>query len=427
MVLRNSIASYLPTNALPHRDWLERTSEFLSSAHIGLRAGIGWVFELGINPDMPFYQKKNLALINRVSFLSLLLALPGTFLLILMGFGHPYSLLISGVLTACLVLSLNGAKQVEWSKTLFAYAPAVIILVFTLLEMSSGNLNNSLRYILARQGLCFGLLIPILIYGFEDRWKVVGVLGACVLLFLIFDVASLRLGAFQAGPVTGLSSGLFSVLSMLQYSSLAACVLYMQSITMQHEHKTQLSNEKLYRLAIRDGMTGLFNHSFMEQYITDAINHSRRSKDPFALLMIDVDFFKQVNDNFGHNAGDDVLISLVDVLNRSKRSTDYLGRWGGDELILLLTDTNLSGAAHMAEKLRQLVDDHVFPHCKKLSISLGASEYKDGDSLASLIERADAAMYRAKRGGRNRSEVESTAISSQPSAVSYQPEKIYYS
>ena len=410
MELRNSLTSYIPTEDLPQQAWAEQIKRSLSSAQVVLRASIGWVFELGITPAMPFYQKKNLALINRVSFISLLMALPGTFLLILMGFGHPFSLLVSGVLAACLILALNGAKRVEWSKTLFAYAPAILILIFTLLELKSGSLDNPLRYILYFQGMCFGLLIPILIFGFDARRKVVGVLGGCLLIYMIFMVASMR-PVFQEVNITGMSHGLFSVLSMLQYTALAACVLYMQSYTMQHELQAQHSNEKLYRLAIKDGMTGIFNHTFMEQYIADAINRSKRSKNPLALLMIDVDFFKQINDNFGHNLGDEVLIRLAQVLSSSKRSTDYLGRWGGDELILLLTDTNLTGAANLAEKLRRLVEDHTFPHSRHLSISLGVSEYRDGDSQASFIERADAAMYRAKRGGRNRVEVQRAAIS----------------
>ncbi len=406
MEWRNNINHYISAEDLNISLQRKQISARLSSTLDVMHTCAGWIFELGIKPEMPFYQKKNLALINRVSFISLLLAFPGTFLLIMMDFGHPFSLLISGVLMVCLILGFNGARRVEWSKTLFAYAPAVIILSYTLLELSLGSLDHPLNYLLARQGFCFALLIPIMIFGFEDRQKVVGTLGVCVLIFLLYDIGSMRLGSFQEVNITGLSHGLFSVLSVLQYAGLAGCVLYMQSYTMQHELQAQRSSEKLKSMAIKDGMTGLFNHSFMEQLIGDAINRSKRSKNPLALIMVDVDLFKQINDNFGHNTGDTVLIRLAKLLNSSKRSTDYLGRWGGDELILLLTDTNLPGAANLAEKLRSLVNNHSFPHCKHLTISLGAGEYQDGDSLSSFIARADVAMYQAKRGGRNRVEIE---------------------
>jgi diguanylate cyclase (GGDEF)-like protein len=431
MELRHSFARYVTTNDQPLQPWVERAFVFLSSAQVELRAGLAWVFYLGITAEMQFYQRKNLGLINRITFLSLLMALPGTFLLILLGFTHPFSLLLCGMLVSCSILALNGVKLVEWSKILFAFTPACLIVVFTLLELDSAASVNSLMYILLRQGLCFGLLLPILIYGFEERRKVVEAIGVCLLIFMIFEVASMRLGAFQGEPLDGVSHGLFSLLSMLQYAVLGACIYFMQSYTIQHELEVQRSTEKLHRLAIRDGMTGIFNHTFMEQYISDAINRSKRSRDPLALLMIDVDFFKRINDTFGHNAGDEVLKELVHVLTKSTRSTDYLGRWGGDELVLLLTDTNLLGAANLAEKLRRLVAEHQFSHCNHLTISLGASEYRDGDTSVTLVERADGSMYRAKRSGRNRMEVEKPAvsfqqveISTQQSAVSYKQEVV---
>ncbi len=214
MEWRNNINHYLPAEDLNLSPRMKQISARLSSTLDVMHACVSWIFELGIRPEMPFYQKKNLALINRVSFISLLLAFPGTFVLLLMGFGHPFSLLISGVITVCLILGFNGARHVEWSKKLFAYAPAVIILGYTLLELSSGSLDHPLNYLLARQGLCFALLIPIMIFGFEDRQKVVGVLGICVLLFLLYDVGSMRLGAFQDSEYHRLESwAFFSVIS----------------------------------------------------------------------------------------------------------------------------------------------------------------------------------------------------------------------
>jgi diguanylate cyclase (GGDEF)-like protein len=405
MESRNSIAPYITPEDLPGWRGLEKTSTKLASAKQVLQAGINWIFTLGVRPEMPFYQIKNLALINRVSFAGLLLALPGSFLLLLAGFDHPLSLLVSSVSILCMILTLNVARQVQWAQFIFAFSPPAIILSYTLLELSAGGLNDPLAYILARQGLCLALLLPVMIYGFEQsrKWLIIDVVVA---IFLFFEVASVYLGATFVRNGIGMSQGIFSVLSVLQLAGLSACVLYMQGYTMRHEQQVRQSNEKLKGMVIRDGMTGLFNHSFVEQLISDAINRGKRSKTPLSLLIIDVDFFKQINDSYGHNSGDEVLSRLAKLLEGSKRSTDYLGRWGGDELLLLLTDTNLQGAAMVAEKLRSLVENHTFPHNRHLTISLGASEYCTQDNVAGFIGRADAAMYRAKRGGRNRVEIQ---------------------
>jgi diguanylate cyclase (GGDEF)-like protein len=403
--MEQDISNYTTTQESAPSPWKEQISSQPSSTQSVLRACLSWVFELGISPEMSFYQKKNLALVNAAAFGSLLMAMPVTFVLILMEFGHPFSLLISSVLWACLILGFNGAKRVEWSKALFAFMPGVVMLSYSLLELSSKGLEQPLNYLLARQGFCFSLLLPVIIYGFEDRQKVAGVAGVCGLIFLGYEVGSMQLGAFQEAEIMGLNHGLFTVLSLLQFAGLSACVLYTQNYIVQHARHTEQANEKLKSLAIHDGLTGLFNHNFMVQMIADAINRARRSATPLALLMIDVDFFKQINDSLGHNTGDEVLVRLTRLLNHNKRSTDYIGRWGGDELLMLLTDTRLSGAYNLAEKLRVLVENEVFPHGKLLTISLGASEYQDRDTSASFIARADAALYRAKRSGRNKVEL----------------------
>jgi len=398
------INHYLTAKNLNAAPLMGQVSTQLSSTRSVLRQCIDWVFELGISGNMPFYQKKNLALINATTFVSLLLALPFTFMLILLGFNHPFSLLICGALTTCLILSLNGARRVEWSKALFSFTPAIIIVIYSLLEISGQGLSQPLNYILTRQGLCFSLLIPILIYGFESRQKVIAAVGICLLIFLGYEVGSMRLGSFLGENISGLSHGLFTLLSVLQYAGLAGCILYLQSYSLQHADQVQRSSEKLKRMAIRDGLTSVFNRRFVEGLIGDAINRSKRSGTPLSLLMIDVDYFKQINDTYGHNAGDEALVELTQLLKNNKRSTDYLGRWGGDELVMLLTDTSLSGAENLAEKLRRLVENQAFSHGRHLTISLGASQYREGDTIANFVARTDEAMYRAKRAGRNKVE-----------------------
>jgi diguanylate cyclase (GGDEF)-like protein len=411
MELRHSLIPNHPVKSLPRQPLLEHTALFISSAQAELRAGLGWVLELGITPSLPIYRQKNLVLINCITFASLLLALPGTFVLILMGFNHPFSLLFSWVFTGGVVLTLNGLQRVSWAELLFAFAPATLTVTFSLLELSSTGNTDLLATILSRQGLCLALLLPILIYGFEERSKVTGVLGSCTLIYLVFEIASMHLGAFQTVSLPGFSHGLFTVLSGLQYIGLAGCVLYVQNYSLKQAQQAQTAHQKLRAIAIRDGLTGIFNHTFVEQLIVDAINRTHRSNSPLSLLMIDIDAFKLVNDTWGHNAGDAALKGLVGLLNSNIRTTDYLGRWGGDELLLLLTDTDLAGAINLADKLRQLVEQARFPFCQHLTISLGACTYRDGESPTSFIGRADAAMYRAKRGGRNRVEAQRAAQS----------------
>ena len=381
---------------------MEQINTQLSSAHSVLKATVGWIFELGISADMPYYQRANLALINRAAFISLLLAIPGTFVLILMGFPHPFTLLLTGVITGSLSLGFNAAKRVNWTLYLSGFSPAFILLAYSLLEFSIGSFTQILHYVIIRQALCFALLLPILFFGYDARQRAVGLLGIGMLVLLAFDTGSMQFTVFGNETISGLDHGLFTVLSLFQYLALSGCVLFLQAQTRTHESRLQYERENLQKLAIKDGLTGLYNRKFMEELISDAINRSKRTHTPLALLMIDVDYFKQINDNFGHNAGDETLLSLTHLLDSHKRSTDYLGRWGGDELVLLLTNTDLSGAANLAEKLRQLVHQHLFAHKKQLSISLGASEYQDGDSPASFIAQADAALYQAKRSGRNK-------------------------
>jgi diguanylate cyclase (GGDEF)-like protein len=348
---------------------------------------------------MPFYLKSNLVLINKLAFLGLLMALPGSFVLMLAGFDHSNTLMLVGVLLSCLVLGLNAARLVQWGQAVFGFSPAAVLLTFTLSELSSGGLTNPLLYVLARQGLVLSLLLPILLFGYEksQRWIT---LCECMVVLLLFDVFSFR----TANPLvsSATTQGFFAVLSLLQFTGLSICLIYLQAHTIDNQHLVAVSNQKLQDQAIRDGMTGLFNHTFMEQMITDAINRARRSRDPLSLLMIDIDLFKQVNDTLGHNAGDEVLVQLARLIEANKRSTDYFGRWGGDELVLLLTDTNLQGAGLLAEKLRTRVNTQTFSRGLHLSISLGASTFQEGDTPASFVERADAAMYTAKRSGRNR-------------------------
>jgi len=163
--------------------------------------------------------------------------------------------------------------------------------------------------------------------------------------------------------------------------------------------------ETLRSQAIRDPLTGLFNRRYMEETIERELNRVRRLGGPLGVVMMDLDHFKQYNDTFGHQAGDEILTALGNLLKSQVRGEDIACRYGGEEFLLIMPGTSAEVALERAEMLRQLVKEmHLhYPGLKPISLSLGVAVFPDhGDTSLEIIRAADAALYRAKRAGRDR-------------------------
>lgn len=163
-------------------------------------------------------------------------------------------------------------------------------------------------------------------------------------------------------------------------------------------------NRQLERLAVTDQLTGLYNRLRLNQVIEEESLRGQRYASNFVLMMIDIDHFKLVNDTFGHQVGDLVLVGIANTLRDSVRQIDMVGRWGGEEFLVLCREADLEGALVLAEKLRSAVQAQVFPEVGHKTISVGVTAFHIDEELATLLARADAALYRAKHGGRNRVE-----------------------
>lgn len=168
------------------------------------------------------------------------------------------------------------------------------------------------------------------------------------------------------------------------------------------------TQEKLEMLASVDPLTGLLNRRAILNKLDESIKHSRRYEINLSVIMLDIDHFKEVNDNYGHFIGDHVLKKIALFLQRKIRDTDAAGRLGGEEFLVVLPKAIMSSALTVAERIREnlattkmknLIGD-VF----SITVSQGVASYKPGDSVSSLISRADDAMYSAKQNGRNRVE-----------------------
>lgn len=121
-------------------------------------------------------------------------------------------------------------------------------------------------------------------------------------------------------------------------------------------------------------------------------------------MIIDVDYFKKVNDTFGHQVGDTTLIEVANILKTNTRETDIVGRWGGEEFVIICPNTNLDGIKILASNIREKIEKHQFPVIGNKTASFGATIYQENDNLENLIARADSALYNAKNNGRNRVE-----------------------
>lgn len=156
------------------------------------------------------------------------------------------------------------------------------------------------------------------------------------------------------------------------------------------------------RESLTDTLTGALNRKGFDQILSAEIYRSQRYGSPFCLVLIDVDNFKKVNDELGHEVGDQVLVELCDLIAPRLRQTDALARWGGDELVVVLPGQGIEGGIGLAQKLRRLVEGHHFAHGRAVCFSAGVAALRLDEERAALFARLDERLYRAKRSGRNR-------------------------
>ncbi|WP_281950508.1 sensor domain-containing diguanylate cyclase [Nitrosophilus kaiyonis] len=161
------------------------------------------------------------------------------------------------------------------------------------------------------------------------------------------------------------------------------------------------TNEKLKLLSETDQLTKIYNRRKIIEILEEECEKSKRFSSPLSLIMIDIDFFKNINDTYGHLVGDKILIEFSSVLKKSIRKIDHLGRWGGEEFLIIAVGDKKEDAKIFANKIKKIIENHSFPKIKKLTASFGITEYNKDMSLENFIKKADTALYKAKKSGRN--------------------------
>ena len=159
-------------------------------------------------------------------------------------------------------------------------------------------------------------------------------------------------------------------------------------------------NQELEHLVQTDSMTKLYNHKAILDFLSEEMSRSDRNEQALSIILLDIDDFKKINDRFGHQVGDQVLIKISDIIKHSLRTIDRVGRYGGEEFLVLLPNTNLNAGRLYALRLQSLLREYKLPNLETLTMSGGLAEYT-GESIDALIKQADQLLYQAKKAGKN--------------------------
>jgi len=258
-------------------------------------------------------------------------------------------------------------------------------------EVSTGNILNfwAIKYgrpLLVEQG-----------HNAQSDGLMQAVGATCALVVPMF-VSNRVMGSLQ----------IFRTKSDKPFTKEDAQLLWILSLVAENLLTREYANEGLLRFAFTDYLTGLRTRGYFEQQLELEFKRAERKQQKFALLMIDIDHFKVLNDTFGHHVGDQLLRDVTSILMKDMREVDTVARYGGEEFVIILPETTETGAVFVAQRLRRAVDQAKFfagsPHSvQHLTISIGVAVYDtDAQFKRDLIEFADAALYAAKHAGRNR-------------------------
>lgn len=178
-------------------------------------------------------------------------------------------------------------------------------------------------------------------------------------------------------------------------------ILYgiIEDITIQEEQKRSVE-----LLLATDKLTGLYNRHKIDSSLNIELKRAKRHGTNLSLIISDIDKFKLINDNYGHLTGDDVLVQIANILKENTRETDIIGRWGGEEFIIICPNSDINDTQLLAEKLRKCMNDFEFDIVKNITSSFGITQLNKEDTIESFLTKADKALYRAKNSGRNKVE-----------------------
>jgi diguanylate cyclase (GGDEF)-like protein len=260
------------------------------------------------------------------------------------------------------------------------------------------------------------LLLGLAMFSFGMfRFKARGFIFLAIFILAIYAVQIALLAHFHADEINlkvELLLWMAFALALGQFSFLAGMIGDLRRNVSEKNQALATQNaeletamQRISDMATRDELTGVYNRRYVLEKIAEETQRCMRNGSAFCICMGDIDLFKKVNDTYGHLAGDDVLRSVASTASKALRPSDFFGRFGGEEFVMVLTDTPLHGAMITAERVREQIEKLTFPEINQalhVTISIGVAEHDRRADSATTLQRADEALYRAKDRGRNK-------------------------
>ena len=279
-----------------------------------------------------------------------------------------------------------------------------VLMLFTggvLLKISSFSPDNNLIYVLYEAGLTLFFTAIFTLFG--NRF-IFALLAAIV---MDIGIGIIHVKQLELMPLLLLQALFLSMIILAGFNAYLTeynqRMLFLENLYAQEmEEQVQAQMEELKKLSVTDKLTGLYNRVKLEKELLRLMSEFQRYKTPCSVILIDIDHFKAINDKYGHLEGDNVLVKVAKILQNNTRKTDIVGRWGGEEFLILASNTTLDHAAVLAEKLRHTIEEASFGAVGHKTISVGVSTFQETLTTTEIIDKADQALYKAKNSGRNK-------------------------
>jgi len=309
------------------------------------------------------------------------------------------------MLAASLLLRRYGNAAVSQMLSVLAYGAPAMALVGFILGVQESHVSMPLTTILMLIPLCAATALRTVYHGFLRALlgpTRVSALARRHLALVMMAPYLLGLGLVGIRPNAADASIVILIVASSQTVGLVVAFLALSFCNL--ERRSNILQRRTETRAARDGLTGAMNRACFTRHAVREIGQHRSFKNRVSLLFIDVDHFKRINDTYGHETGDHVLKRIIRLARCCLRSGDTVARWGGEEFVVLLPATDLSGALLIAEKIRYRIEYERFDALAtglRVTVSIGCAEISSSEGLDELVARADGALYAAKHQGRN--------------------------